>query len=178
MARGGRGVRAGKRGDGGGRARRTSCPCDCRSRRPFRRRRPASRPSTPAPPRGASDGDRARTSPPRCPAGACSLGRARWREQAGSGARRKAAGVNSRVGHEPEELLRGGQRRRHGIAREWSTRMSWRHPGNHRVRVQPRGDAGPLRTDAAAADDPPAAGACIFLVRASIHATRAPRGAS
>ena len=68
LARGGRGVRAGKRGDGGGRARRTSCPCDCRSRRPFRRRRPASRPSTPAPPRGASDGDRARTSPPRCPA--------------------------------------------------------------------------------------------------------------
>ena len=67
------------------------------------------------------------------------LGRARWREQAGSGARRKAAGVNSRVGHEPEELLRGGQRRRHGIAREWSTRMSWRHPGNHRLRLRGRG---------------------------------------
>ena len=67
------------------------------------------------------------------------LGRARWREQAGSGARRKAAGVNSRVGHEPEELLRGGQRRRHGIARERSTRMSWRHPGNHRLRLRGRG---------------------------------------
>lgn len=68
-----------------------------------------------------------------------SLGRARWREQAGSGARRKAAGVNSRVGHEPEELLRGGQRRRHGIAGEWSTRMSWRHPGKRRLRLRGRG---------------------------------------
>ena len=134
---GGRGVRAGKRGDGGecgaplvlaivGRA--GHFAADARRRAPRRRPLPGAHLMV------IGREHRRRAARPRGP-----LGRARWREQAGSGARRKAAGVNSRVGHEPEELLRGGQRRRHGIAREWSTRMSWRHPGNHRLRLRGRG---------------------------------------
>ena len=66
-----RAIAGGKRAARCVRGVRTSYPCDCTSRRGFRRRRPGWRPATRAHLRGAfGDDDRVGTSPPRCRASA------------------------------------------------------------------------------------------------------------
>ena len=108
---------------------RTSYPCDCTSRRGFRRRRPGWRPATRAHPRGAfDDDDRVRTSPPRCRASAARLARRAGRRD------RARAPVETRR----ELLQRAPWRRGRTTAPRRAPPRGRDHPAGHPHEVAPR----------------------------------------